>query len=52
MSQDKILWFDYERQAWVKNGVYVRCGHQDSMDCHCYGLVHEGEEASEETRIK
>ncbi len=40
------LTFDYTRQAWVKNGLYVRCGHPESMDCRCYGRVHEGEPAN------
>ncbi|KKN83830.1 hypothetical protein LCGC14_0294830 [marine sediment metagenome] len=35
--------FDYERQAWVKDGRYIRCGHQEKMDCRCYGRLHEGE---------
>jgi len=39
--------YDYERQAWVKNGRYVRCGHPASMDCGCYGREHEGEETTE-----
>ena len=35
--------FDYDKQAWVKYGRYVRCGHPDTMDCRCYGREHEGE---------
>ncbi len=35
--------FDYNRQAWVKDGRYVRCGHVDP--CDCYGTAHEGESA-------
>lgn len=40
-----VLWngFDYEHQAWVKDGYYVRCGHPESMACGCYGREHEGE---------
>ena len=34
--------FDYENQAWYKNGVYVRCGHPDSMNCDCFGKLNEG----------
>lgn len=37
--------YDYERQAWVVAGRYVRCAHPESMDCGCYGRVHEGERA-------
>jgi hypothetical protein len=37
--------FDYQNQAWVENGRYVRCGHPESMDCGCYGRQHEGEQA-------
>lgn len=35
--------YDYIRQAWVKDGVYVRCGHPESLNCSCYGRKHEGE---------
>ncbi|MDD5007298.1 MAG: hypothetical protein PHC68_02710 [Syntrophorhabdaceae bacterium] len=35
--------FDYKHQAWVLNGVYVRCGHPENMDCRCYGKDHVGE---------
>lgn len=37
-------WFDYDKQAWVKDGLYVRCGHLKS--CGCYGRIHEGEKAT------
>ena len=38
--------YDYDNQAWVENGVYLKCGHSEScMDCHCFGKIHEGEEA-------
>ena len=37
--------FDYDKQVWIKDGVYVRCGHPDSMNCHCYGKDHAGETA-------
>ena len=40
-NYDKGLHFDYDRQAWVKDGRYVRCGHE--TDCKCYGRLHEGE---------
>ncbi len=39
--------FDYTNQAWVVNGVYVRCGHGTrpgfEVACQCYGRLHEGE---------
>lgn len=35
--------FDYDWQAWVSSGKYVRCGHPDSPVCACYGRAHEGE---------
>ena len=35
--------YDYDRQAWVINGVYVTCGHPDA--CSCYGKAHAGEKA-------
>ena len=36
--------FDYQNQAWVVGGKYVKCGHPESMNCNCYGKIHEGEE--------
>lgn len=36
--------YDYEKQAWVREGKYIKCGHPESMDCTCYGKAHEGEE--------
>jgi len=39
--------FDYVKQVWVKDGFYVRCGHPKSMDCGCYGRLHEGEKFSD-----
>lgn len=38
--------FDYEKQAWVSGGKYVRCGHPEAMTCGCYGREHEGEECA------
>lgn len=35
--------YDYENQAWVLHGKYVRCGHPESMNCRCYGKLNEGE---------
>ena len=35
--------FDYDHQAWVADGRYVRCGHPDDMVCGCYGRTHAGE---------
>ena len=34
--------YDYDKQAWYQNGVYVRCGHPDAMACGCYGRENEG----------
>ena len=38
---DPEVTYDYENQAWVVDGRYVRCGHQ--TECNCYGRKHEGE---------
>jgi hypothetical protein len=42
--------FDYDRQAWVKDGQYVRCGHPETMRCDCYGKLHQGEPVRVEVR--
>ena len=39
--------YDYTRQAWVKDGFYVRCGHPESMNCDCFGRLFEGEPSVE-----
>lgn len=36
--------YDYDNQAWVIDGRYVRCGHPEDMNCGCYGREYEGEE--------
>lgn len=36
--------YDYDKQVWVLNGKYQRCGHFDDMDCQCYGKEHAGED--------
>lgn len=35
--------FDYDKQAWIVNAKYVRCAHPETMNCGCYGRMHEGE---------
>jgi hypothetical protein len=48
--KDGRLWngFDYQNQAWVVEGKYVKCGHPETMKCNCYGRIHEGEETRRE----
>lgn len=38
--------YDYENQAWVLNGRYVRCGHPDTMKCDCFGRLHQNQEVA------
>jgi len=35
--------YDYDKQTWVREGKYIRCGHPEDMDCKCYGKIHAGE---------
>jgi len=42
MDTVELFGYDYKRQAWYDGGVYVRCGHPDSMGCECYGRLNEG----------
>ena len=35
--------YDYDKQAWTRNGLYVTCGHL--WNCNCYGKAHAGEKA-------
>ena len=39
------LWYDYDRQAWVRDGRYVACSHPVTLPCSCYGRIHAGERA-------
>ena len=39
--------FDYENQAWVLNGVYVKCGHL--INCNCYGTKNAGKKYKPKT---
>lgn len=38
--------YDYKNQAWVREGIYQRCGHPEGMDCGCYGKTHQGEKCT------
>lgn len=35
------LTFDYERQAWLRDGRYIACGHL-TPQCPCFGTRHAG----------
>ena len=38
--------YDYQNQAWVQNGVYIACGHPETMQCHCFGTINAGEKCT------
>ena len=44
--------YDYDNQAWVRDGVYVACGHPQAMGCKCYGRLHAGESCYGENKAK
>jgi hypothetical protein len=48
-SMNQSIKFDYENQAWIVNGRYVRCNHPPSMNCNCYGKLHHRELAERRT---
>lgn len=39
---DDTCFYDYARQVWVNDGVFMSCGHPDS-GCGCFGRLHAGE---------
>lgn len=45
MLPDASVAYDYDRQAWVIDGLYVDCAHPEDMLCGCYGRAHAGEPA-------
>jgi hypothetical protein len=34
--------YDYKKQAWHQNGVWLPCAHSGDS-CDCYGRIHAGE---------
>ena len=38
---------DYSHFADVIDGFYVDCQHPRSMDCGCYGRIHQGERCTQ-----
>jgi len=38
------LSYDYDKQVWIIDGKYQRCGHPESINCDCYGRLHANEE--------
>lgn len=43
--------YDYANQAWIVGGVYVSCGHPESMNCNCFGRIHAGESPAANAEI-
>ena len=41
--------YDYEKQAWIVDGLYTNCGHAQHIDCNCWGRLHQGEKAQTAT---
>lgn len=44
-AKPQALRYDYENQAWIRDGRYQDCAHPTSMTCGCYGRAHKGEPA-------
>lgn len=47
MTEAKLQ-FDYTNQAWLKDGLYIRCGHKECKPPYrenkvCFGTRHAGE---------
>lgn len=38
-----MLYFDYDRQTWIRDGLVQRCSHPCTMRCGCYGREYAGE---------
>ena len=38
-----MLYFNYDRQAWIRDGIVQGCAHPSAMRCGCYGREHAGE---------
>lgn len=39
------LWYDYQRQAWIKDGIVAKCGHRPHSLHLCHACDHAGENA-------
>ena len=37
--------YDYDNQAWIKDGEYQDCGHPQDLRCACFGRAHARERA-------
>ena len=47
-----VVQYDYTNQAWLRDGVYQKCGHLEceyveGYERQCYGSKHEGERGLE-----
>ena len=42
-----MLYFDYDRQTWIRDGIVQRCSHPSTMRCGCYGREYAGERISD-----
>lgn len=42
-----IIYYDYQNQCWIVNGIVQDCGHPENDVCGCYGREHKGENHAE-----
>ena len=38
-----VLRYDYDRQAWIRDGIVLPCGHLTVPRAGCYACAHAGE---------
>jgi hypothetical protein len=55
-TNGRAVKFDYDNQSWMRQdseGVfrYVRCGHHEEHNCHCYGKAWEGLTEEQAARV-
>ncbi len=50
-AREGLNGYDYINQAWVVNGVYMRCSHPGET-CKCYGRLHAGEAVADPANVR
>ena len=38
-----MLYYDYDRQVWVRDDIIQDCGHVHGLRCSCYGRQYAGQ---------
>ena len=47
-----MLYYDYDRQVWVRDDIVQDCGHVQGLRCGCYGRQYAGQSMAARVKLE